>query len=181
MDLQLKYLIIVKPNGLPIYSQSFDFEAVFACQTFNNRLTEMGEKKELLGGYFNAIKDILAEVIQDQLRIIDLGFHSYRMTGLVLEGLLFIGIFELSYKTEIVIEEEIFYHLRKIADCFIQKYEQSLEEDFVDLEKYENFTKDLIGLGLPISIEKCRNCLIECTDVNMGCLPHLIYFQDLAQ
>jgi hypothetical protein len=179
MELQLRYFLIVKPNGLPIYSQSFDFDVIFACQTFNNRLTEMSEKKELLGGYFNAIKDILAEVVLDRLRIIDLGFQSYRIAGLVFRDLLFIGIFEVSYKKELRAEEEIFSLLRKIASCFTQKYEKSLlDEDLVDLREFEDFSKDLIGLGLPVSIDRCRNCLTECNEFNMGCLPHLVYFQN---
>jgi len=179
MDLQIRYLIIVKPNGLPIYSQSFDFDVIFACQTFNNRLSEMGDKKELLSGYFNAIKDILAEVIQDKLKVIDLGFQSYRMAGIVFEGFLYVGIFEVSHKERISVESEIFSLLRKIADCFVHKYEQSLlDEDFINLKKFEDFTKELIGLGLPLSMDKCRNCLTECVEVDMGCLPHIIYFKD---
>jgi len=180
LDLNLRYLVIVRPNGLPIFSQSFDFEAIFACRTFNNRLSEIGEKKELLSGYFSAIKDILAELVQDRLRIIDLGFQSYRMAGIVFEGFLYIGIFEISYKERINVEIEIFTLLEKIAECFTQKYQESLlAEDFVDLTKFEDFTKDLLGLGLPLSMDKRRNCLIDCVDENLGCLPHLIYFQEV--
>ncbi len=139
----------------------------------------MGEKKELLGGYFNAIKDILAELIQDRLRVIDLGFQSYRMAGIVFEGFLFIGIFEVSDEKNIIIDSEVFSLLRNIADCFMQKYEQSiLDEDIIDLKKFEDFTKDLLGLGLPFSMDKCRNCLTDCIGEDMGCLPHMIYFQE---
>ena len=180
MDLNLRYLVIVRPDGLPIFSQSFDFETVFACRSFNNRLRELGEKKELLSGYFNAIKDILAELVQDRLRVIDLGFQSYRMAGIVFERFLYIGIFEISYEKRLNVDSEIFTLLKKIADCFTQKYQESLlAEDFVDLTEFEDFTKDLLGIGLPLSMDKCRNCLTDCVDENLGCLPHLIYFQEV--
>ncbi len=179
MEPQLRYLIIIKPDGIPVYSQSFDFETVFACQTFNNRLAEVDEKKELLGGYFQAIKDILSELVMDKLRLIDLGFHSYRMTGLVSEGLLFIGIFEVSHKEQGG-EELILYHLRKISEAFIEKYQHTLlKERLADLSKYKEFTKDLLEMGFSLSLEKCRDCLINCNEKDMGCLPHLVYFKDM--
>jgi hypothetical protein len=182
MDPQLRYLIIIKPSGLPVYSQSFEFETVFACQTFNNRLLEMGEKKELIGGYFSAIKDILAELIKDKLKLIDLGFHSYRMAGLVHENYLFIGIFEVDPKEQISAKTIIFSLLGRMAELFLDKYRQTLmEDDFVDITKFEGFTNDLIEMGLPLSMQTCRNCLMDCAETDMGCLPHLIYFKEVAE
>jgi hypothetical protein len=140
----------------------------------------MGEKKELLSGYFNAIKDILAEVVRDRLRVIDLGFQSYRMAGIVFEGFLYLGVFEIPYKESMNVESEIIDILGKIAECFTQKYQESLlHDDLVDLSEFEDFSKDLLRLGLPLSMDKCRNCLVDCVDENMGCLPHLIFFQEI--
>ncbi|MFX1513225.1 MAG: hypothetical protein ACFFCQ_11620 [Promethearchaeota archaeon] len=181
MKPQLRYLIIIRPDGLPVYSQSFDFETIFACQTFGNRLTEVDKNKELVGGYLQIIKDMFSSLIMDKLRLINLEFDTYRITGLVSEGLLFIGIFEILYNEQRE-EEIILHHLRKISKTFVEKYQHILlNEKAADISKYGGFAKDLMKMGLPISMQKCRNCLINCTDKDMGCLPHLVYFKDMEK
>lgn len=170
-------MIVIRPNGLPAYSQSFDFESVFACRTFHNRLSEVRKKSNLLGGYFQVIKDMISEVIEDQLKMIDLGFSSYQMLGLVEESYLFLGIFENQYNPEG--NGKLMDIMSRIAERFMTKYRAILfEEEILDISRFENFTYDLLELGISLSMQRRRNCLTNCTDEIQGCIPHLIYFKE---
>ena len=177
MPSSLRYLIVVRPNGVPAYSQSFDFESVFACRTFHNRLSDLGQKSDILGGYFQVIKDIVSEVVSDKLKMIDLAFLSYQLLGIVEDGYLFIGIFEDRYSEE---GNGVLLNLMsKIANRFMSKYYQILSEEIIlDNSRFANFTTELLDLGVPLSLQRCRDCLINCAEEHQGCLPHLIYFQE---
>lgn len=190
--ISLNYLVIVQPGGLPLYAQSFEFDSDEACMTFGYRLGEVGEpdnldtKRKLLGGYFDAIKHLVQEVVADNLRVIDLGFTTFHISGLIREGINFIGIFEVSNRTEEQPSTEatklVNEFLSEIALRFLGIYEKELllkvpviHTDFLD------FTDDIISvMGHQVRPQFCRNCLTKCADHHMGCIPHLLYFDDIV-
>ncbi|MHA2364896.1 MAG: hypothetical protein ACXAC7_13150 [Candidatus Hodarchaeales archaeon] len=174
--MNLNYLVIVQPGGLPLFAQSFNFNNDKECQTFNDRVENTPNgKKLLLGGYFDAIKSIGNEVVEDQLKSIDLVFETYHITGMNFEDIFFIGIFESKIHQQD--EDQIKNILKSIANFFINKYPPELRlQNPVNFTFFEKFLQDV---NLPLFIDQNRNCLNKCKDINKGCLPHLIYFDDI--
>lgn len=176
----LRYLVIMQPTGLPLYAQSFDFSTDHACESFNSKLETDADKRELLGGMFQALSGLAYEVIDDKLQIINLGFESFRIMALIVENYLFLGIFEsqeASSKSEM---DEILVTLDKIATIFLTKYpKEILEATPVRFNNFYNFTEEINNLKLPVQREHCRNCIEKCKDYKKGCLPHMVYFNKL--
>ena len=175
----LRYLMIIQPGGLPLFAQSFNFLTDFECQTFNERLVGMEINPILLGGLFEAIQNLFSELIKDNMRLIDIGFRSYRVSGLVYDRLLYIGIFDvttLTYESQ----TDFFPYLGEIAAQFRRKYPEVLAKgETFDFSRFDGFTNDLIELGYAVEYQDCRNCLSKCKDENKQCIPHLYYFKEV--
>lgn len=182
MDARLHYLIILRPNGLPLYAQSFDFDSDFACQSFNTRIDqkEIDEKRYMLGSYLSVIKDMVAEVFIEKLKIVSLEFESYQIVGLNNDGFLFLGIF--SYEDSIVVGQ-IYKTMGDIVTAFNSRYDakHDYQVGLINIEKYEKFTEELERMEVPLKLHQCRNCLQKCADENKNCLPHLIYYNITAK
>lgn len=178
----LRYLLIIQPGGLPLFAQSLNFQTDFECQTFNNRLGEIEVNSVLVGGLFQAIKDLFSELINDHLKLINISFLSYRVTGLVFDKFLFVGIFEIPNQDDSFSKVELFPYLREIAQEFTTKFPDVLDEtDKIDISMYEGFSADLIKMGFSLSLQDCRNCLTKCVEENKECLPHIFYYKELIQ
>jgi hypothetical protein len=173
--------MIIQPGGLPLYSQSMNFPTDFECQTFNERIVKHEIDPILIGGLFEAIKNLFSELIEDNFRLIEIGFLSYRVSGLVYENLLFLGIFEIRKGGVALTTEEFFPYIGEIAEIFISDYPNALEEiqDY-NVVRFEGFTEKLVKMGFSLSLKDCRDCLTRCIDEEKGCLPHLYYYKDVA-
>jgi hypothetical protein len=188
MKTNLRYQMIVQPGGLPLFSQSLNFKSDFECQTFENRIKSQAVENRLnkleinsvlLGGLFEAIKDLFAELIEDRLKLIDVELLSYRITGLVHENLLIVGIFNVNHQEEPVSKEEYTSYLGEIANGFTNKYPSILTESYsLDFSIYDSFEEDLTKMGFSIALQDCRNCLRKYADENKKCIPHLFYFKE---
>ena len=179
---QLGYLMIVQPGGIPLYSHSMNFISDIECQTFNNRLSDLDINPILLGGLFEAIKALFNELINDYLHLIDIGFSSYRVSGLVYKKLLFLGIFGIIRGENPEPQGEFFPYLGEIAEVFTRRFPKALDHmNNFDISTYEKFTGDLVNMGYALSLQDCRNCLTKCVDENKDCLPHLYYYKERAQ
>ena len=179
MRKQLRYLMIVHPGGLPLYSQSLNFSTDFECQTFNERISKQEIDPILLAGLFDAIKNLFSEIIHENFKLIDVGFLSYRVCGLVYENLLFIGIFEVSKGSVVLMTGQFFPYVGEIAEAFIADYSSTLEgtHDY-NVIRFDGFTTKLVNMGYSLSLQDCRDCLARCEDEDKGCLPHLYYYKD---
>ncbi len=176
---QLRYLMIVKPGGLPLYSHSVNFKTDLECQTFNQRLSDLDINPILLGGLFEAIKHLFHELIHDNFQLIDISFSSYRVSGLVFKNLLFLGIFGIIRGESSQTQEEFIPYLGEIAEVFTRKFPGALDaNNEYDFSHYDAFTINLVNLGYVLSLADCRDCLAKCADENKGCLPHLYYYKE---
>ena len=179
MKTQLRYLMIIQPGGLPLFAQSLNFHSDFECQTFENRLDKIEINSILLSGLFEAIKDLFAELIQDRLRLIDVELFSYRITGLVFENILVVGIFDVNKEEAPISKVEYTSYLGEIAEKFISKFPSILTNTYSqDFSIYDSFEEELAELGYVIALQDCRNCLKKCADENKRCIPHLFYFKE---
>lgn len=170
--------MIIQPGGLPLFSQSLNFQSDFECQNFENRLDKLEINSILLGGLFEAIKNLFSELIEDRLRLIDVELLSYRITGLVYEKLLIVGVFD-GLKDEKIPKEEYTSYLGEIAKEFITKYPSTLAELHIsDFSIFDNFDEELAKMGYAVTLQDCRNCLKKCSDENKECIPHLFYFKE---
>ncbi|TFH26390.1 MAG: hypothetical protein E4G98_07125 [Promethearchaeota archaeon] len=173
----LRYLVIIQPTGLPLFAQSFDFTSDQACESFNHKLEKDSEKKELLGGMFQALTGLAYEVIEDTLQQINLEFDTFRIIALLVNKYLFLGIFEndgVNKKIEAIKSLEL---LNTIATAFLKKYPEELIKAFpVMPEHFIDFTEEIAKLNIPIASQNCRNCLTRCKDHEKGCFPHMVYF-----
>ena len=177
MKSQLRYLMIIQPGGLPLFAQSLNFQSDFECQTFENRLNKLEINSILLGGLFEAIKDLFAELIEDRLRLIDVELFTYRIAGLVHEKLLIVGIFDVKNQEAQISKVEYTSYLGEIAKKFTTKFPSILTESYsLDFSIYDKFEDELAKMGYAITLQDCRNCLQKCADENKNCIPHLFYF-----
>jgi len=171
--------MIVQPGGIPLYSHSMNFHTDFECQTFNERLVDLDINPILLGGLFEAIKALFNELINDHIHLIDIGFTSYRVSGIVHKKLLFLGIFGIIKGESQLYEGEYFPYLGEIAEVFTRRFPEALNYyDNFDVSTYEKFTQDLVNMGFALSLQDCRDCLTKCADENKNCLPHLYYYRE---
>lgn len=174
----LRYLVILQPSGLPLYAQSFDFTSDHACESFNHKLEKDSDKKEMLGGMFQALTGLAYEIIEDKLQIINMEFETFRIIALIVDKFLFLGIFETSGENKKSEAEESLHTLDKIATAFLDKYpKQLLDAVVVRVESFTDFSEEIPKLNIPIARQHCRNCLIKCKDQEKGCFPHMLYFQ----
>ena len=183
MKNQLRYLMIIQPGGLPLFAQSLNFQSDFECQTFENRLNKLEINSILLGGLFEAIKNLFAELIEDRLRLIDVELFSYRISGLVHENLLIVGIFDVNKQEDPISNVEYTSYLGEIANKFTAKFPGILTDSYsLDFSIYNCFEEELADMGYAITLQDCRNCLDKCADEKKNCIPHLFYFKgDNAQ
>ena len=180
----LCYLIILQPGGLPLYAQSFGFEDDPSCQSFGGRLKLDGNNQMLFGSVFSALRDLASEAISDQLEVIDLKFETYHILSLYLNEILFIGIFENSDISITLLDNKaiIYSLLERVIQRFFGTYsKRQILENPVRSHNFANFTEELFKLGIPLSIDRCRNCLDKCADEDKGCFPHLLYFEKYEQ
>ncbi len=178
MKNHLRYLMIIQPGGLPLFSQSLNFSTDFECKTFNKRLIDQDINPILLGGLFEAIKSLFSELMNDNLRLIDIGFHSYRVSGLVYDNLLYLGIFDLHH-LDLSSQIDLFPYLAEIASKFSRTYSNILAQtEDHDYSKFDGFTDSLIDMGYAVEYQDYRNCLSKCQEENMNCLPHLYYYKE---
>lgn len=174
----LRYLVILQPSGLPLYAQSFDFTSDQTCESFNHKLEKDSDKKELLGGMFQALTGLAYEIIEDKLQIINLEFQTFRIIALIVNKYLFLGIFETSGENKKTEAEESLHTLDLIATAFLKKYpKELLEAVVVRVESFADFSNEIPKLNIPIAKQHCRNCLVKCKDREKGCFPHMLYFQ----
>jgi hypothetical protein len=168
----------VQPGGIPLFSQSLNFSSDFECQTFNKRLVDLDVNPILLGGLFEAIQSLFSEIMNDNLKLIDISFHSYRVSGLVYGQLLYLGIFDLAQVTE-ESQIEFFPYLGEIASKFKQKFPSILTQtETHEYSQFDGFADDLIAMGYAVEYQDCRNCLSRCSDENKHCIPHLYYYKE---
>jgi hypothetical protein len=171
--------MIIQPGGLPLFAQSLNFQSDFECQTFENRLNKIEINSILLGGLFEAIKDLFAELIEDRLRLIDVELFSYRITGLVHEKLLIVGIFDVKNQEAQISKVEYTSYLGEIAEKFTTKFPSILTDSYsLDFSIYDCFEEELTKMGYVITLQDCRNCLEKCAEENKNCIPHLFYFKE---
>jgi hypothetical protein len=173
--------MIIRPGGLPLYSQSLNFPTDFECQTFNERISNQDIDPILVAGLFDAIKSFFSEIMHENFRMIDVGFFSYRISGLVMENRLFMGIFEIRKEGVALTTEEFMPYIAEIAETFTKDYSKALErvQDYNTL-RFEGFTNKLVNMGYSLSLQDCRDCLTKCIDENKECLPHLYYYKDVV-
>ncbi|MFX0051354.1 MAG: hypothetical protein ACFE8U_08690 [Candidatus Hermodarchaeota archaeon] len=180
MKRQLRYLLIIQPGGLPLYSHSVNFETDFNCQTFNERISKSEINPFLVSGLFDAIKNLFSELLHDNFKLIDIGFFSYHISGLVHENLFFMGIFETRKEGVAFVTEEYLPYIGEIAEAFSKEYPKTLNGIYeYDVSKYDGFTENLVKMGFALSLQDCRDCLSKCADEEKDCLPHLYYFKEV--
>ena len=177
MDYELKYLIIIKSSGLPLYSQSFNFQSDGTCNSFEGRINTKEGNDILLGGLFQAMVDFASETISDTLERLNLSFNSYTMSGIIEGELLFLGFFNTPSNKARDVDAILCDYMHDISTTFTNKYPKNLIDcDLIDIDAYSDFSIDLQKLGFYTNDEDCRNCLTKCTDCNKNCVPHLIYY-----
>ena len=175
----LRYLMIIQPGGIPLFAQSFNFPTDFECQTFNERLVGVEINPILLGGLFEALQNLFSELIKDNMRLIDIGFRSYRVSGLIFDRLLYLGIFDIT-NLNYASQTDFFPYLVEISSKFRLTYPSVLaQSDHFDYSRFDGFANDLIELGYAVEYQDCRNCLTKCKDENKQCVPHLYYFKEV--
>ncbi len=174
----LRYLVIIQPTGLPLFAQSFDFTSDQACENFNHKLDRDSEKKEMLGGMFQALTGLAYEVIEDNLQQIKLEFDTYRIIAVLVNNFLILGIFENDGVDKKIEAENSVELLNNIATAFLKKYPEELIQAIpVMPEHFVDFTEEIAQLNSPIASQNCRNCLTRCKDHKKGCFPHMLYFE----
>jgi hypothetical protein len=153
----------------------------FQCQTFHEKISKQEINPILIGGLFDALRSLFAEIIEDNFRLIDIGFLSYRITGLVFENLFYLGIFQLNMGDLPLSENIYFAYLGEIAEAFTARYSSILEDvNDYNIIEFDIFTAKLVKMGYSLSLQDCRDCLTRCKDENKGCLPHLYYYKDVG-
>ncbi|MHA1520962.1 MAG: hypothetical protein ACTSVZ_08420 [Promethearchaeota archaeon] len=174
----LRYLVIVQPTGLPLFAQSFDFTSDNACESFNGKIKEDSDKKEMLGSMFQALTGLAYEVIEDNLQIINLQFETYRIIALLVKKFLFLGIFENAGINKYIEAKESLELLESLASRFLTKYPESLLQKFpIKTEDFIDFSEEIEKLNIPIANQQCRDCLTKCKDHKKSCIPHMIYYE----
>ena len=179
MTLFLCYLVITRADGIPLFAQSFGFNSDEECRSFNDRLTADQNKIVLLGGMFSALQSLAYEIGTDQLKTIILDFETYSVVSIIMNGVLFLGVFETTKKEDTEGDDTFIQYMNIISNNFLKQFaKDKITSVIIDQRDFEHFLENIFELGILTSIEQCRDCISKCKDKNMGCIPHAFYFKE---